>query len=197
MACFAARPCRLTGSISSGRTKIAHVTTQTIRANSGGVAFFTLSSRGRNLLSHARGRRLAVNATLRNTDGAVAFNHLDLVPYRTSGKAPAHSVRQTRSLRTLVHTAFISGGGIGGVFAQCSATTPCHVRVTVRAGGRVVATTPSQFIAAQDCGTLFFRLTRAGSEMLYRSRGNDLAAQLSASNAGQTAVAQISLVRYR
>ena len=197
VACFAARPCRLTGSISSGRTKIAHVTTQTIRANSGGVAFFTLSSRGRNLLSHARGRRLAVNATLRNTDGAVAFNHLDLVPYRTSGKAPAHSVRQTRSLRTLVHTAFISGGGIGGVFAQCSATTPCHVRVTVRAGGRVVATTPSQFIAAQDCGTLFFRLTRAGSEMLYRSRGNDLAAQLSASNAGQTAVAQISLVRYR
>ena len=197
VACFSAKPCRLAGSVSAGQARVAQVAPQTISENSGGVVFFTLSSQGRALLSRAPGGRLAVNASLRNSDGAAAFNHLDLVAYHTSGRAPAHTVRQAPSLRVLVHTAFISGGGIGGVFAQCSAPRACHVNVTVRAEGSVVASAGSQFIAAQDCGTLFFKLTRAGSAMLDRSGGNDLAAQLSATNGHQTAAAQISLVRYR
>ncbi len=197
VACFSAKPCRLAGSVSAGQTRVAQVALQTISENSGGVVFFTLSSQGRTLLSRAPGGRLAVNASLRNSDGAAAFNHLDLVAYQTSGRAPAHTVRQAPSLRVLVHTAFISRGGIGGVFAQCSGPRACHVKVTVRAEGSVVASAGSQLIAAQDCGTLFFKLTRAGSAMLDRSRGNDLAAQLSATNGHQTAAAQISLVRYR
>jgi hypothetical protein len=194
--CFASKPCRLAGSLSAGSTKVATVSAQNIAANTGGVLFFRLTSRGRGLLARSRSRRLAVSASLRNTDGGAGFTRLDLVPYRTSGPAPAHSVAQGKSLRILVRTAFISSGGVGGIFAQCAGATSCHVKVSVRAAGGVLASTGSQLIAAEDCGILFFKLTTRGGQLLDRARGNDLAAVLSARSGRDSATAHISLVRY-
>ncbi len=192
--CFATHPCQLSGSLSTGHTKIASVASQGVQPQDGGIVFFRLSSQGRHLLAHARHHRLAVNAGLRNLDGAAAFAHLTLVPYRTSGQAPSHQVHQARSLRIVAHTAFISPGRVGGIFAECPATT-CHVTLTIQSGGRPIGSGTSQRIPAGNFGILFFKLTSAGMHALNRTPSNDLPAKLTARNGGDTAVAQISLIR--
>jgi hypothetical protein len=195
--CFAAQPCHLGGSLSAGHVKVAQLASQSIAGNRGGTVFFKLTSEGRRLLAHAPGNQLAVNAAVRNSDGAAGFSHLNLVSYRTSGGAPAHSVTQAPSLQLLTHTGFISAGGTGGIFAGCPGASPCHVTISLEAGGSVIGTGGSQFIGAGDCAILFFKLTSSGAAMLGRAAGNDLGAQLIARDGGQTASAQVSLVRYR
>jgi hypothetical protein len=85
---------------------------------------------------------------------------------------------------------------VGGVFATCPSSEPCHVKLTVERGGTVLARGGSQFIGDEDGGILLFKLTAAGSRMLGSAAGNELPAQLTAVNEGETATAQISLVGY-
>ncbi len=194
--CFASATCRLGGSVSVGATKVATVSKQSIAANTGGLLFFHLTARGRKMLARSGSRGVAATAGVRNSDGGSGFTHLTLVAYRTSGPSPSHATRQGRSLRILAHTAFVSPGGVAGVFTQCAGASACHARVTVRVGGRVIATGDSQLIAAQDCGILFFNLTARGGQLLDRARGNDLGALLTARAGGDKATAHVSLVRF-
>ncbi len=195
--CFATAPCRLSGSLSAGSTKVATVAPQTLAAGHGGIVFFALNARGRKMLAQARSRRLSVSAGVRNSDGSAAFGYLQLVPYRSSGAVPSHAVEQGRSVRILAHTAFISEGGVGGIFTQCASGTTCNVSVSLSAGGRKIATAKRQSIAAEDCGTVFFTLNARGRRLLAGSGGNDLGALLRVGTGKRSALAHVSLVGYR
>jgi hypothetical protein len=196
VACFADADCQLSGSLSAGHTKIGYVRKQTVPANGGGGIAFRLTPHGRGLLAAASSRRLKVTAGLRNTDGAAAFGHVWLMPYRTSGARITHTFQESASVRILSGTAFVSRSGAGGIFAQCLIATPCQVNLVLRAGGTVIARASDQSIAAQDCAIIFFRLTARGAQMLRQNHRHELPAQLSISQGDQAATAQISLVSY-
>jgi hypothetical protein len=194
--CFATTPCHLSGSVSDGHTKIGQLTPETVAANGGGLMFFQLTSQGRAWLADAAAHRLGVTASVHDSGGGTGSSNITLVPYRTSGPARKYAVTQAASLRLFGHTAFVSSGGVGGVLAMCPSSEPCHVKLTVAKGGTVLARAGSQFIGAEDGGILLFKLTSAGSAMLDGAAGNELSAQLTAVNGGDTAKAQISLLRY-
>jgi hypothetical protein len=61
----------------------------------------------------------------------------------------------------------------------------------------VIATTGSELLGARSVGYLIFSLTGAGRTMLAHARGNQLGAQVTISDGGATAKAQVALVRFR
>jgi hypothetical protein len=188
--------CHIVVTITAGRTVMARTGSEQIPANGGGVIYFSLTRAGRSKLAHARGRRLLVR--LIGTSGKLTLNRLiTLVPFSTSGAAPARNDRQSSTLQLVGLTDFVSANGVGGILAECVASTPCHTSTTVSAGGRVIATTGTELLGARDLGYLIFPLNSAGKSMLARARGNQLGAQVRISDGGASASGSISLVRFR
>lgn len=194
--CFSPRPCRTSATVSAGRTVIARAGSQYVPPGGGGTVLFMLSGSGRSMLSRARGHQLSVSVTARDSDGASSSTDLNLVPYHTSGSGPRYIVKQGATLQILTKMAFVSPTGVGGVFAGCFSSQPCHVSTVVTAGGTVIARTGSEFLGAEDCGTLIFDLTPAGSRMLAHARGNQLAATVTVTSGANTATATMPLVRW-
>jgi len=188
--------CHIAITMTSGRTVIARTGSEHVPANGGAVIYFSLTGAGRSMLAHARGHRLLVHMT--GSSGKLKLNRLiTLIPFSTSGAAPAHSASQSPSLQILGLTSFVSFGGTGGILAECLATTPCHTRTTVSVGNTVIATTGSELLGARDVGYLLFSLTSAGKSMLEHARGNQLGAEVRISDGAATATGAVSLVRFR
>ena len=188
--------CHIAVTITAGRTVIARTGTEHIPGNGGGVIFFSLTGTGRSMLAHARGHRLLVRLT--GSSGKLTLNRLiTLIPFSTSGAAPARSASQSPSLQLVGLTDFVSSGGVGGILAECLATTPCHTRTTVSVGNTVIATTGSELLGARDVGYLIFSLTSAGKSMLEHARGNQLGAQVKISDGAASASGAVSLVQFR
>jgi len=188
--------CHIAVTITAGRTVIARTGTEHIPGNGGGVIFFSLTGAGRSMLAHARGHRLLVRLT--GNSGKLTLNRLiTLVPFSTSGAAPARSDSQSPSLQLVGLTDFVSSTGVGGILAECLATTPCHTRTTVSVGNTVIATTGSELLGARDVGYLIFSLTSAGKSMLEHAHGNQLGAQVKISDGAASASGAISLVQFR
>ncbi len=194
--CFANHPCHIATTVQAGRTVIARSGSELLAANSAGILYFRLSPAGRAMLERARGRRLRVQVTARDSSGTTAATTLDLVPFYTSGPGPHRSVRQSSALRIVGVTDFVSSGWVGGILAGCLNGTPCHVRTTVSAGGAVIARTGSEFLGANELGYLVFTLTPAGHAMLAHARGNQLQANVTITDGSATATAQIALVQF-
>ncbi len=195
--CFNSSTCHIGVTITAGRTVIAHTGTEQIPAQGGGLIYFTLTGKGRSLLAHARNHRLLVHMTGQDVSKLSFSRYITLVPFSTSGAAPARSAGQSPSLQILGLTDFVSANGVGGILAECLASTPCHTKTTVSVGKTVVASTGSELLGARSVGYLIFTLTSAGRSMLEHTRGNQLGAAVTISDGPSTAHGQIALVGFR
>jgi hypothetical protein len=184
-------------SITAGRTVIAHTGTEQVPAEGGGLIYFTLTGAGRSMLAHAKGHRLLVHMTGQDVSKLSFSRYITLVPFSTSGSAPARTASQSPSLQILGLTDFVSSGGVGGILAQCLASTPCHTKTTLSVGNTVIASTGSELLGARSVGYLIFSLTSAGRSMLEHAHGNQLGASVKISDGPSTATGQVALVRFR
>src|SRR5947209_19736753 len=98
--------------ITAGRTVIAHTGTEQIPAQAGGIIYFTLTGTGRSLLAHAKGHRLLVHMTGQDVSKLSFSRFITLVPFSTSGAAPARTASKAPSLQLLGLTDFVSPGGV-------------------------------------------------------------------------------------
>jgi Arylsulfotransferase (ASST) len=196
--CASSRMCHVTMTITAGRTVIARTGSERIPAGGSGLIYFSLTGTGRSLLAHARGHRLLVWLSGRDSASRLPLGRfITLVPFATGRGAPARSVSQSRSLQILGLTDFVSGGGVGGILAQCLASTPCHTKTTVSVGNTVIASTGSELLGGRDVGYLIFSLNAAGRSLLAHARGNQLGASVTISDGDATARGSIALVRFR
>ncbi len=195
--CFNSSTCHISVTITAGRTVIAHTGTEHVPAQGGGLIYFTLTGAGRSMLAHARGHRLLVHMTGQDVSKLSFSRYITLVPFSTSGSAPARSASQSPSLQLLGLSDFVSPGGVGGILAQCLASTPCHTKTTVSVGRTVIASTGSELLGARSVGYLIFSLTSAGRSMLAHAHGNQLGVSVTISDGPSTARGQIALVRFR
>lgn len=195
--CFNSSACHISVTITAGRTVIAHTGTEHVPAQGGGLIYFTLTRTGRRLLAHARRHRLLVHMTGTDVSKLSFSRFITLAPFSTSGAAPARSASQSPSLQLLGLTDFVSPNGVGGILAQCLASTPCHTKTTVSVGKTVIASTGSELLGARSVGYLIFSLTSAGRSMLAHAHGNQLGTSVTISDGSSTARGQVALVRFR
>lgn len=194
--CFTGTTCQLSMTVTAGRTLLARSEGQRLSASSG-LIFFKLNRAGLNLLAHTAGARLPVRIAIRDVSGRSASALINLIPFATAGSGPRRSAAPARTLMLLGLRDFVLRGVTGGILAACRGTAPCRVTVKLRAGGQTVATSSPQLIGANSAGYLSFRLTGYGRALLARATGNQLAAQVTLSDASDTASGQISLSSYR
>ena len=126
------------------------------------------------MLAHARGNRLLVrlNGSVRDADAEPPDHAGSILDERRRRRRTAPASRG--SLRVLGLTNFVSSNGVGGILAECLASTPCHTSTTVSVGETVIASTGSELLGARDVGYLIFSLTSAGKSMLAHAHGNQL-----------------------
>ncbi len=196
LGCFSATTCRASATITAGRTVIAKTGRESIGANSGGTIFFKLSSAGRSMLGRARGRQLGVHVSIVNADGARTSSGMNLIGYTTRGSGPQTSVTQSRGLQILSHSVFVSPSGVGSVFVACSSPSGCRPSVTLSSGRTVLARSGSEFVGGQDCGLVYFTLSRSARSMLSHARGNQLGATLSLSDGSNHPGAQVDVIPF-
>ena len=195
--CFTNHPCHIKTSVWAGRTLVARTDSEYLAKNSGGLVYFRLSPSGRRLLARAPNRRLAVRVTAQDASGARASVGLSLVPFYTAGTGPHRALANSRALRIVGLTDFVSNGRVGGILSACLSTTPCHVTTTLSVGHTVIGRTGSEFLGANELGYIMFTLTPAGHALLARAPGNQLAARVAVRTANSTASATIALVGFR
>jgi hypothetical protein len=176
--CYRGVTCHVVTTVFAGRRTIATTGRERIGANSTGLVFFKLTSKGRSLLNHARGHRLAVNVKVQDVTGTKALVKLSLVPFTTSGRGPRRSLTPAFPLRIVGGTDFVSSRGVGGILAACGSATTCSVTTEVSVGRTVVARTGREFIGADELGYLIFSLTSRGRTLLANARGNQLGARV-------------------
>ena len=208
--CYRGVTCHVVTTVFAGRTTIATTGKERIGANSTGLVFFKLTSKGRSLLNHARGHRLAVNVKVQDVAGTKALVKLALVPFTTSGSGPHRSVTQGSPLRIVGGTDFVSSRGVGGILAACGSASTCPVTTEISVGRTVIARTGRELIGADELGYLIFSLTPRGKTLLAQAHGNQLGARVTITqtlpSAGQGSVsptpttvratANIALVRF-
>lgn len=195
--CIAATACHIALTVTAGRKVIARTGRELVPAHGGGLLWFALTGAGRSMLAHAPGHRLTVNVSARSTANMTAGVTITLVPFSTRGDGPPRNATQSSTLRLLGLTDFVSSNGVGGLLAECLATTPCHVRTTLSVGRTVIATTGSELLGPSEVGYLIFSLTAAGRSMLAHAGGNQLGVEAALSAGAQGSVhSQLALVRF-
>jgi Arylsulfotransferase (ASST) len=195
--CANSKTCHIAVTITAGGSVIARTGPEQVPAQGGGLIYFTLTGAGRSMLAHARGHRLLVNTTGQDVSKLTFSRYITLVPFSTSGSAPARSAGPASSLRLLGLTDFVSTNGVGGILAECLANTPCHTKTTLTVGSTVIGSTGSELLGPRGIGYLIFTLTSAGRSLLEHARGNQLGAGVTISDGGATARGQVVLVRFR
>jgi hypothetical protein len=193
--CYSTRPCRLSATVTEGRSVLAHTGRQYFAAETGGVLYFRLSPATRTLLAHARSHRLAAEVSVQDSSGArSATGPLDLTPFSTRGAGPHRSYDQTSQLRFVSGTDFVSSTGVGALLVECQSISPCHVQTTVSAQGSTIATTGDEYIGANQLAGVYFSLSARGRALLARASGNQLPVRVTMTGTGLAASAQLALV---
>jgi len=195
--CYTGATCHATTTVFAGRTVVARTGVEQVAPNGSGIIHFQLNSKGRTLLSHARGGRLAVQVKVLDSTGTKALVRMTLIPFTTSGRTPAHSNIPSPPLRVVGNTHFVSSHGTGGILAGCSSTAPCSVSSVVTVGRTVVARSGRESIGAEELGYVIFKLTPQGRSMMAHSRSNQVGAKVTISSSGlAVAAASVSLVGF-
>ncbi len=195
--CYIGTTCQVTTTVFAGRRVIAKTGVERVATNGAGILHFKLNPNGRKLFTHARGGRLAVQVKVLDSTGIKALVPLTLIPFTTSGHAPARSNTPVPPLRVVGNTHFVSSLGTGGILAGCSSTTTCKVSTVVSVGRTVVARTGRENIGAEELGYLIFKLTPKGRSMMAHSHSNQLGAKVTISFSGlATAAASVALVGF-
>jgi hypothetical protein len=195
--CDNSSTCHISMKITSGRTVLAQTGAEQIPAEGGGIIYFSLTGAGRSMLAHARGNRLLVRLTGQDVSKLSLNRLITLVRFSTRGAAPARTASQSPSLQLVGLTDFVSSNGVGGILAECLASTPCHTKTTISVGKTVIATTGSELLGARGVGYLIFSLTSTGRSMLAHASGNQLAAAVTITDGSATASGNIALVHFR
>ncbi len=175
--CFKPWPCWVTTTVSVGKAILARTGAEQI-PQGGGVAYFSLSSRARVMLAHARQHRLPVKVAVHDLSGVAVSGQVNLVPFTTSGSSPHRGLTQSALLKIVGTTDFVSGGWAGGILAVCASTSPCRATITIAAAGRKIAITRPETLGVDELGYLPFVLTAAGHRAIAAAHGNQLAARL-------------------
>jgi hypothetical protein len=195
--CYTGQQCRLSTTLTAGRTLIARTGAEPVGSGGGGIVYFRLTSVGRNLLLRSRGHRLAVTALIRDAvSGKSVSAPITLVPFSTSGHAAVARQTLSPSLKVTALSDFVPAQGAGGILAGCVGVPVCSVTTTVSVGKTVIAHTGPELIGADELGSLFFNLTSRGRTLLAQARGNNLLAHLTLATATTTASANIALVQF-
>jgi hypothetical protein len=171
--------------------------TQPIPKQSGALARFQLSARGRRMLASASHHRLRVQVSAREASGMRATTTITLIPYSIQGSPPPQSVTLSPTVQIAGTTAFVSSSGRGGIVAACYAVRWCHLRAVISSHGKVLAVSGRESLGAYELGSIAFRLTAAGQAALAGASGNQLAARARLQAGDADAVGQIDLVGYR
>jgi hypothetical protein len=198
--CYTGQSCRLRVRISSGSSVLAQSSAQNVAAGAGALIAFKLSSAGRSDLGRASNHRLPVQIRVSDqSSGRSATVSVSLVPYSVAGGGPTRSSSSSPTIGLARTTGFVSSvSAIGQILAVCQATNrACEPKVRVTAGGKVIATAPSEHLGAQELGEVYFTLTKTGQTMLSHAHGNQLAAQITLTDGNKTAAGHIALVHYR
>jgi hypothetical protein len=97
-------------------------------------------------------------------------------------------------------SAFVPGAprALGAVPVGCYTGNRCAVTTTIKAGRTVIARTGAEPVGADGASVLFFRLTRRGTALLLRARGNRLPVRVTVRDvaSGQTASVPLSLIAF-
>jgi len=195
--CFTGHPCSITTTITSGATVLARTGAEHLPAGGTGILYFRLSPAARGALARAKGRRLPVQATVRDVSGLEASTPLNLIPFSTGGTGPKRSLSPSPPVQLVGATDFVNSRGTGGILAGCqAAVSPCPVTATVSVGRTVIARTGEEYVGAGDLGYVIFSLTGAGRSMLAHASGNQLGAQVTLTSGTSTATGQIALVGF-
>lgn len=192
--CFTGAGCRISLTVSAGRKVIARTGPEGL--GSSGNLYFKLSPADRALLARATGRRLAVTIKARDFSGASVSAPMVLTPFTATGSAPPHSSAQSRTLRVIGLRDFAYRRAVGGILAGCSGAGPCLVKTTLTSRGRMIASTGSELLGANQAGYLSFRLTPYGRTLLANALGNQLGARVTITDGAATAHAAITLSSY-
>ena len=213
VACYVQGGCTVQTTLYSGNTLIGKTGADPVADGAGGIEYFNPTAAGRKLLASAPGRRLAVKVTSTDTSqpqstggagtqtgtSAIAPQisaTLNLVPYATSGSAPAKTLSDAQSLRILSATAFAYRDSVGGLLVDCLATTPCQTSVVLWHGHTTLAQTSAQYLGPGELGYLSFKLTSAGHALLASSKGNQIGSHVNISDGPGSAGGVIAVVGY-
>jgi Domain of unknown function (DUF1906) len=194
--CYTGNACHVTTTIFAGRTTIARTGTESVVPGGAGILYFTLTPQGRTLLRDARGARLAVKVTTRDTSGTNAVSYLTLIPFSTSGRGPSRSVTQSSVAHVVGMTDFVFSRGAGGILAGCATAAPCPISATLSIGRTQIAKTGPELVGGGELGYLFFSLTSKGRALLAAASGNQLGVTVTLSSGGAVALARIALVQF-
>jgi hypothetical protein len=194
--CYAARPCAVTTTVSSGSSSIASSRRVRIQPSQGAIVHFTLTSAGKGMLAQAPGNRLPVTIRASARSVAAASATVNLVRFGTSGRGPSRSATPSATLQVAGGTQFVNSKGVGGVLAACHADTPCPTTATLSAAGATIARTHTEYVDAHGLGYVIFHLGSRGRAMLAHARGNQLRTTVTLAGPGGTATATVALVRF-
>jgi hypothetical protein len=196
VACFSAAICHLRARITAGRTVIATTGPQRFSYGRGGFLDFTPSAASRQMLDNARTRRLPVVVQVTDSSGVKASTRMNLIPFSAGGRAVARSFSPSATLRTVGLTDFVSSAGTGGILTACTQPASCAVQARISVGRTTIASTGRELIGAHQLGYVMFRLSPHGRALLAAAAGNQLAAQVTLSDATGSARARVALVAF-
>jgi hypothetical protein len=196
--CFTGHNCTVTLTLTSGKSVVAQTRFQPIRGGRGVSVPFKLSAAGRHKLSHSRGHRLMLQATVQDSSAVTATKSVTLIPFSVSGTAPPQNVHQSPTVQLADTTVFaFSGSGRAAILSGCYGQAACHLKATISSGGVVIGTSSkSQHLGANELGDIYLQLNSAGRTMLRKAAGNQLGAQVRLSNGSATATGNIDLISY-
>jgi hypothetical protein len=195
--CFTGAACKLTTTITSGRTVLASTGSERISAGGTGIVYFHLSATAGKALAHAKSHRLPVTVTVKDSSGVWSSRSVNLVAYSSRGRGPQRSVSSSPALSLTGTTDFVNTHGIGGILAAChQPVSPCSVRANLSVGSTVIARTGAENIGAGDLSYVIFSLTSAGRSLLAHASGNQLGVQASLTSGAQTATAHLALIGF-
>ena len=194
--CYTAAACHVATTITVGRTTVARTGTELIPQDGTGILYFKLTPQGRGLLAHARGARLGVLVSARDSSGSTATASLTLIPFSTSGRGPRRSVSQSQAIRIVGYTDFVYARGAGGILAACTGVAPCSISARLTVGRTTIASTRPELVGGDELGYLIFSLTSGGRSMLTHASGNQLGMHLELSDGSSVASGSIALVQF-
>jgi Domain of unknown function (DUF1906) len=195
--CYIGATCHVATTVFAGRVVIARTGPERVSTNGAGIIHFKLTTKGRGLLTHARGHRLAVQVKVLDSTGTKALVPMTLIPFATTGRPPLRSSAPAPPLRIVGGADFVSARGVGGILAGCATTTTCAASTVISVGRTIVARAGRENIGAEELGYLIFKLTAKGRSLLAHSRSNQLGAKVSISSGLATATANVALVSFR
>jgi hypothetical protein len=195
--CFTGATCKLTTTITSGRSVLASTGSERVPAHGTAIVFFHLSAAGGSMLAHAKSHRVPVTVTVKDSSGVWSRRSMSLVAYASRGRGPQRSLSPSPALALTGTSDFVNSHGIGGVLTACrAAVSPCAVRATLSVGKTVIARTGNEIVGAGDLGYVIFSLTGTGRSLLAHASGNQLGVQASLTAGRQTATGHLALVGF-